>query len=96
MLIIPYTRSSQSGVAHIGMSFGIPIIASRVGGLEESLGKYGGTRFVEPMDPGKLAEAMKIAISGNKSYEVPDELRWNTIAGLWNNLIKGLLHDTKQ
>jgi glycosyltransferase involved in cell wall biosynthesis len=93
MLIIPYTRSSQSGVAHIGMSFGIPIIASRVGGLEESLGKYGGTRFVEPMDPVKLAEAMKITISGKKSYEVPDELRWDNIAGLWNDLIKGLLHD---
>ncbi len=37
LLVIPYTRASQSGVAHIAMSFGIPIVASEVGGLVESL-----------------------------------------------------------
>ncbi|MCU0630922.1 MAG: sugar transferase, partial [Methanoregulaceae archaeon] len=87
------TRASQSGVAHIGMSFGIPIIASRVGGLEESLGKYSGSRFVDPRDSEQLASVIEKTMSEKKIYPVPEELRWDVIAGLWNNLIKGLLND---
>ena len=34
VLILLYTRASQSGVAHIGMHFGMPIIATEVGGLK--------------------------------------------------------------
>ncbi len=87
VLVIPYTRSSQSGVAHIGMSFGMPIIATRVGGLEESLGKYEGTRFVEPMNSQELADAIAVTLSEKKVYDVPGELRWDVIAGLWQELI---------
>ena len=43
LLALPYTRASQSGVAHIGISYGMPIVASQVGGLAESLGQYEGT-----------------------------------------------------
>ena len=59
MLVIPYTRASQSGVAHIGMAFGLPVIASDVGGLSESLSKYSGTRFVRPEDTRELTEAIQ-------------------------------------
>jgi glycosyltransferase involved in cell wall biosynthesis len=87
ILVLPYTRASQSGVAHIGMAFGIPIIASRVGGLEESLGKYTGSYLVEPGDPEQLAGTMKNALSEKKRYEVPEVLRWDKIADQWNELI---------
>lgn len=93
MLVLPYTRASQSGVAHIGMAFGIPIIASRVGGLEESLGKYAGSYFVEPGDPEQLADTLKKTLSGKKLYDVPEVLRWDVIAGQWNELIKSLKND---
>ena len=86
MLVLPYTRASQSGVAHIGMSFGIPIIASRVGGLEESLGKYEGTSFVEPMQPMLLAGAITGALDSRKTFPVPPELRWEVVAGYWRDL----------
>ncbi|MEI6840502.1 MAG: glycosyltransferase [Methanomicrobiales archaeon] len=93
MLVLPYTRASQSGVAHIGMAFGIPIIASRVGGLEESLGKYAGSYFVEPGDPEQLADTLKKTLPEKKLYEVPEVLRWDVIAGQWSELIKSLLND---
>jgi glycosyltransferase involved in cell wall biosynthesis len=93
LLVLPYTRASQSGVAHIGMSFGIPIIATRVGGLEESLGKYRGSRFIEPMDFENLSDAIKMALSEKKIFEVPEELRWDVIAGMWDDLIIGLQKD---
>ena len=87
VLVMPYIRASQSGVAHIGMEFGIPIIATRVGGLEESLGKYKGTYFINPMDSDELARVIQDTLVNKKVFEPPDELRWDTIAGQWKDLI---------
>ena len=33
VVVLPYLRASQSGIAHIAMSFGKPVIVSEVGGL---------------------------------------------------------------
>lgn len=93
VLVMPYIRASQSGVAHIGMGFGIPIIATRVGGLEESLGKYEGTCFINPMDPDGLAVAIKDSLSKKIQFEPPGELRWDVIADQWKDLIIGLQSD---
>ena len=87
ILVIPYTRASQSGVAHIGMAYGIPIVASRVGGLEEGLGKYKGTRFVNPENTIELTKALELTLSEREEYDPPEELRWERIAEQWISLI---------
>ena len=92
VLVIPYTRASQSGVAHIGMAFGMPIIASEVGGLEESLGKYEGTVFVQPEIAKDIAKALMSVFDEKREFEVPEELGWKEIAKKWFelvNLVKG-------
>ncbi|MDD1724009.1 MAG: glycosyltransferase [Methanospirillum sp.] len=82
ILVLPYTRASQSGVAHIGISYGIPIIASRVGGLVEGLGTYAGTRFISASDCDELREAIEAEYSCRPRgrIEPPDDLRWERIA----------------
>lgn len=92
-LVMPYVRASQSGVAHIGMEFGIPIIATRVGGLEESLGKYKGARFINPRDPDELALVIEETLSKKTLFEPPEELRWDVIADQWKDLINDLQRD---
>jgi glycosyltransferase involved in cell wall biosynthesis len=88
VLVVPYTRASQSGVAHIGMTFGIPIIASEVGGLKESLGKYGGTTFVQPESAEEITKALMSVFDERwREFEPPEELRWNEIAKKWFKLI---------
>ncbi len=83
-LVLPYTRASQSGVAHIGITYGMPIIASRVGGLEESLGKYDGTSFVAPSSEEDIARAIVEAYQTRKTnYPVPTELSWDNVAEEW-------------
>lgn len=92
VLVIPYTRASQSGVAHIGMAFGMPIIASEVGGLEESLGKYEGTVFVQPESAEDIVKALRYVFDEKREFEAPEELRWKDIAKKWFelvNLVKG-------
>ncbi len=37
VLVLPYTSASQSGVARISLSNGLPVIASRTGGLSETV-----------------------------------------------------------
>jgi glycosyltransferase involved in cell wall biosynthesis len=87
VLVIPYTRASQSGVAHIGMAFGLPIIASKVGGLVESLGMYEGTRFVEPGKPEEITRALEDTYHARGSrFQPPEELRWEKIADRWLTL----------
>ena len=90
LLVIPYTRASQSGVAHIAMSFGIPIVASEVGGLVESLGPYQGTIFTRPGDVNGIARGIVEALSKEIQYPIPESLKWETIAERWNTLIREL------
>lgn len=80
-LILPYIRASQSGVAHIGISYGLPIIASKVGGLSESLSEYCGTTFVKPENEHQLADAMEQVYSREfQRYPVPVNLKWDSVA----------------
>jgi glycosyltransferase involved in cell wall biosynthesis len=90
VLVIPYVRASQSGVAHIGMAFGLPIIAAEVGGLKESLGKYDGTVFVRPRNAGAITKALMQVFAERKGFEPPLELRWTEIAQKWLNLIESV------
>jgi glycosyltransferase involved in cell wall biosynthesis len=80
-LILPYVRASQSGVAHIGISYGLPVVASKVGGIAESLVRYEGTVFVHPSDEEDLSLAMaQVFKTGPARYQVPEHLRWESVA----------------
>ncbi|KKG07381.1 glycosyltransferase family 4 protein [Methanosarcina sp. 2.H.A.1B.4] len=57
-LLVPYLRASQSGIAHIAMSFGKPVVVSEVGGLKESMAGYEGTFFVPPGNVESIREAV--------------------------------------
>jgi glycosyltransferase involved in cell wall biosynthesis len=80
IVVLPYLRASQSAVAHVAMTFGKPVIVSKVGGLEESMVDYKGTYFVPPADPAAIRDAM-MAIGREKPgpFE-PPERGWEEIA----------------
>lgn len=79
IVVLPYMRASQSGIAHIAMSFGKPVIASDVGGLKESLGKYAGAIFVPPMDSDEIKKRLLEHLKSEKIYN-PPALGWNEIS----------------
>jgi glycosyltransferase involved in cell wall biosynthesis len=89
VLVLPYLRVSQSGVAHIGINFGIPIIVTRVGGLKKSMNKYEGTIFVEPTNSTQIKENL-ITLYNNRElkrrYESP--LSWEQIVEKYTDMIK--------
>ena len=67
VVVLPYLRASQSGAAHIAVSYGLPVIVSEVGGLKESMKDYKGAFFVEPKNTDELKKAML------KAYKIRDK-----------------------
>ncbi len=58
VLVMPYRHISQSGVLFLGLSLGVPVVASRVGGLPEMLKDGDTALLVPPNSPTALAEAL--------------------------------------
>ena len=79
VVALPYLRASQSGVAHIAMSFGKPIVVSKVGGLEESMADYSGTFFVPPGDTAAIGEALMKLYGERPGAFEPPRRRWDSI-----------------
>lgn len=87
-VVLPYLRASQSGVAHIAMAQGKPVILSRVGGLE-ALERYEGATLVPPGDAGALAKAMESVLQGPpKEYPAPNELKFEAVAEMYEKVLK--------
>jgi glycosyltransferase involved in cell wall biosynthesis len=58
IIVLPYHRSSSSGPLQIAMAQGLPVVATKVGGLVEATALYDGAVLVEPRNPALLAEGI--------------------------------------
>jgi len=89
VLVLPYKRASQSGVAHIGMAFGLPIIYTSVGGIHEALRDYEGGYCVPPNDPEGIRLMLELVYkAGPKRYPVPEHLKWENIKEKWKEVVE--------
>jgi glycosyltransferase involved in cell wall biosynthesis len=57
-VVVPYRQASQSGVVQLAYAFGRPVIATRVGGLGESVIEGLTGAVVPPRDPVELARGI--------------------------------------
>ena len=89
VVVLPYLRASQSGIAHIAMSFGKPVVVSEVGGLKESMANYEGTFFVPPEDVDSIRKAILSQFGEKKHYEAPDQ-KWDKIINCYIELIQSI------
>lgn len=69
LVVLPYTSASQSGVIPIAAAFGLPVVATRTGGLVEQLEDGVSGWLVEAGNAQALAAAMREALSA------PEEAR---------------------
>jgi glycosyltransferase involved in cell wall biosynthesis len=91
LVALPYTRASQSGVAHIAMSYGLPIIATKVGGLEEGLHEYAGAFFIPPNNSENLKDELIRCIERKGSFAPPANLAWSEIGKQWTSLLNSVI-----
>jgi glycosyltransferase involved in cell wall biosynthesis len=87
--ILPYTESSQSGVAAIAYALGTPVIASNIGGLKEMIQHEQDGLLVPPRDVRALADAIIRLLSDSnlqRQMQVAalercqQDLNWSNIA----------------
>ena len=90
--VLPYHRSSASGPLHTAMSYGLPVVVTRVGGLTEAVANYEGAVLVPPHDPAALQSAMKqIATLRGKRFADPHS--WERNVRLYSHLFSTLAKD---
>jgi glycosyltransferase involved in cell wall biosynthesis len=58
VVVMPYRHVSQSGVLFLALSLGVPVVATRVGGLPEVLQDGQSALLVPPESPAALSEAL--------------------------------------
>jgi glycosyltransferase involved in cell wall biosynthesis len=62
-LALPYKEASQSGLFMQGASYGVPIVATPVGGLVEQCSSYSGALLSRSLQPQDFADALITAVS---------------------------------
>jgi len=65
-VVLPYRRTEQSGVASLARAFGVPVIASTVGGLRE---QFAGSRWTFPPRAPEFLARVLIAFLGASPSE---------------------------
>ncbi|MDD5617217.1 MAG: glycosyltransferase [Candidatus Methanoperedens sp.] len=86
VVVLSYTRASQSAVAHTAMSYGKTIIVSEVGGLKESLGRYEGAFFVPPENSEAIMKEIIKHYRSQKLYN-PPTIGWDIISKQYLKII---------
>ncbi len=81
LVILPYTSfAAQSGVLHDALAHGLPVVASDVGSLGESVRRWGIGEVVPPSDGPALTRAIRDALMPQRYMEASravDEVREN-------------------
>jgi glycosyltransferase involved in cell wall biosynthesis len=75
VLVLPYVSASQSGVARIALSNGLPVIASRTGGLSETVIDQVNGLLFPPGDPEALAGQIVRYFSDNLGPVLSENIR---------------------
>lgn len=84
-LVLPYHRVSASGPLHIAMSWGLPIVVTRVGGLIEAVEDYEGAILIAPEDSIALQNGLlQVAELRGKQYTNPHS--WEYAAECYHKL----------
>jgi D-inositol-3-phosphate glycosyltransferase len=102
VLVLPYTYISQSGVLFLGYSFGLPVIASNTGSMQDDV-ISGKTGFIhEAKNAAALAEAIRVYF-GSDIYRDLDRTRqkireyanerysWTIVGEILGRVYRGIL-----
>jgi glycosyltransferase involved in cell wall biosynthesis/O-antigen/teichoic acid export membrane protein len=89
VVVLPYHRSSMSGPLRIAMSYGLPIVVTKVGGLIEAVADYEGAILVPPKDPVALRHALQEVVKWQGQRFV-DSYSWEQAATRYHALFDTL------
>ena len=84
VFVLPSRSEGLSNALLEALATGLPVVASRVGGIPEVLGRGGGV-MVPPEDPDALADALAdLLVHPDKRRALADDARRNALAWSWD------------
>ena len=88
LCVLPYESATQSGVIQIAYSFGLPVIATDVGGLPEVV-LDGRTGFVvPPKDEKRLAEAVIRFFEEDRAADFKEHIKEEDSRYSWDRMVE--------
>ncbi len=91
IVVLPYLRTSGSGVANIAMAYAKPIITSDLETMKELLANYSGAMFFTPGNlsqlTDRLAEVYSKQSSGDRLYFEPPQNTWSQVTSSYIEII---------
>ena len=92
-IVCPYVSGSQSGITQTAMTYGTPVVATKIGAFPEFIEEGKNGFLVDYGNKLQLAEAIKRVVVG-KEYDdtfVPQQLKWDGIAQKTEALLTSIL-----
>lgn len=66
IVVLPYTRfDAQSGVLHLALEYGVPVVATSLGGIAETVDRFGNGIVVPPRDASAMASAIELMLDSS-------------------------------
>jgi glycosyltransferase involved in cell wall biosynthesis len=90
VVVLPYHRSSSSGPLQIAMAAGLPVVATKVGGLVEATAHYPGAVLADPSSPASLAGGI-LQAGGLVGRRFEGVTTWADTARSYTELFDGML-----
>jgi glycosyltransferase involved in cell wall biosynthesis len=84
LVVLPHLNAEQSGVLHIALAFGKPLVLSAVGGFPEVAERDGAARLVPPGDAGALASALNELLGDEAERRTLGEAAASAAAGAYS------------
>lgn len=92
--VLPYRSATQSGVTQMSFAYEVPVIATRVGGIEETVKDYINGLLVEPNNPDTLADKIIEYYNSNIADKFHANIRKQNENFSWDTFTKRFLEIT--
>jgi len=87
---LPYREATGSGIAQVAFGAGLPVIATRTGGLEEVVEEGASGLLVPPRDPPALARAIERFFDENLALTLREGVARNRRRFEWEGLVEAI------
>lgn len=91
LVVLPYRKATQSGVAQIALAFGCPMVLTRTGGLPELVEDGVTGCLAEPGDADSLAGAMERGLLLKAGGSFASEVAWMAGCFGWDRYVRQCL-----
>ena len=94
--VLPYKSATQSGITSIANHYNLPIMATNVGGLKETIHHLKTGLIVDNPDVNSIASSIKTYFEGNYKAAFAGEIAKEKLENSWENFVNRIIEFSKE